>query len=179
MSTTTSQSVQPRLRSLPVPVSEPRAVRSPAPRRPAVASTQGALALSFTSQERLAGEDPEFARQPTSSEMLPDPSATTSALVQAVVEVLAGVRPASQLVRWMSHDVHGALSSRAALATRLRRGTPPTTRQAVVRGVRVCSPTDGVVEASAVVIDGDRVRAVAVRLEGLDGRWRATALEMG
>ena len=61
----------------------------------------------------------------------------------------------------------------------MRRGAAPSTRQAVVRGVRVCLPADGVAEASAVVIDADRVRAVAVRLEGLDGRWRATALEVG
>jgi hypothetical protein len=33
-----------------------------------------------------------------------------------------------------------------------------------------------VVEASAVVIGGTRARAVAVRLEGWDGRWRCTRL---
>jgi hypothetical protein len=32
---------------------------------------------------------------------------------------------------------------------------------------------------SAVVDDGLRVRAVALRLEGLDGRWRVTALQIG
>ncbi|MEY4170440.1 MAG: hypothetical protein RLZ94_1513 [Actinomycetota bacterium] len=37
----------------------------------------------------------------------------------------------------------------------------------------------GVVEASAVVIGGERARAVALRLEVVRGRWLATAIEMG
>ncbi|MFP5347666.1 MAG: Rv3235 family protein [Actinomycetes bacterium] len=49
----------------------------------------------------------------------------------------------------------------------------------MVKKVRVCEPADGVVEGCGVVVQGDRVRAVAVRLEGMDGRWRATAVEVG
>ncbi len=176
--TGTSTATRPMLRALPVPVAEPAPSTGPL-RTVHVAATQGALALSFTAVERTLADDPDFGRQPTSSTRLPDPQATCSALVQAVIEVLNGVRPASQLVRWLSHDVHVALARRAALASRMRRGATPSTRQAVVRGVRVCVPADGVAEASAVVVDADRVRAVAVRLEGLDGRWRATALEVG
>jgi aerobic-type carbon monoxide dehydrogenase small subunit (CoxS/CutS family) len=48
-----------------------------------------------------------------------------------------------------------------------------------VRTVRVCEPADGVAEACAVVIDGNRVRALALRLVGLDGRWRVEALQVG
>jgi hypothetical protein len=42
----------------------------------------------------------------------------------------------------------------------------------------VCTPTDGVAEASAVIQVGRRCRALAMRLEGLDGQWRCTALEI-
>jgi hypothetical protein len=35
------------------------------------------------------------------------------------------------------------------------------------------------VEASAVVLDRGRYRAIALRLEDADGRWRVTALEIG
>jgi Family of unknown function (DUF6459) len=35
------------------------------------------------------------------------------------------------------------------------------------------------VEASAVVVDAGRVRAVALRLEDVAGRWRVCALEIG
>jgi Family of unknown function (DUF6459) len=48
-----------------------------------------------------------------------------------------------------------------------------------VQSVHGCSPRDGVAEATVVVNDGARIRAVAVRLEGWDGRWRVTALQLG
>ncbi|HZI98105.1 MAG TPA: Rv3235 family protein [Actinomycetales bacterium] len=181
MSVTTEVAPELRaLRSLPVPVSEPHDVRTVRRQHDDVPATQGSLALAFTS---AAGEDdepdPEFGPQPTSSRDLPEPGAACTALVRAVVEVLGGTRPSSQLARWLTTDVYAALQRRAGLAARLRRGAAPSARQAVVRRVRVCEPRDGVVEACAVVIDGGRVRAVALRLEGLDGRWRATAVEVG
>jgi hypothetical protein len=36
-----------------------------------------------------------------------------------------------------------------------------------------------VYEVCAVVGDLDRVRAIALRMEDFDGRWRVTALEIG
>jgi hypothetical protein len=45
--------------------------------------------------------------------------------------------------------------------------------------VRVCEPADGVAEAAAVVHGPQRTRAVALRLEGMDGRWRVTAFQAG
>ena len=65
---------------------------------------------------------------------------------------------------------------RAAVSARRGAGS---TRRTVVRGVRVCEPADGVAEASAVVVDGGRVRALAFRLVGLDGRWRVEAHPIG
>lgn len=165
-----------RLRVLPVPVSEPRDLRAATSAQAPTAGTQGALALALDDPgPRPAAAAPSGAAP---RGLLPDPADAAGALVLAVVEVLAGTRPASQLLRWTSPQVHGAICARAALATRLRRGTIAP-RQAVVRAVRVCRPTDAVAEASAVVYDGQRVRAVAVRLEAAGGRWRATALEMG
>ena len=172
------------LRRLPVPVSEP--FPSTPNRRPraAVPPTQGALALAFVAGETGEDHGDQWAApQPTPSTSLPDPSSTVAVLVQAVIEVLAGTRQPSQLVRWLSADVYTALQRRAGLAARQRRkatsATAAVARRAVVSSVRLCQPADGVVEASAVVLDRGRVRAVAVRLEGLDGRWRATALEVG
>jgi hypothetical protein len=172
------------IRRLPVPVSEPYAPLTPA-RPVTVPPTQGALALAFTAvQPPPERKDRWAGPQPTPSSRLPDPQQTCTALVQAVVEVLSGTRQPTQLVRWLSADVYTALQRRAALAARLRSGgrtqvAPGPVRRPVANAVRLCHPADGVVEASAVVVDRDRVRAVAVRLEGLDGRWRATALEVG
>ena len=96
-------------------------------------------------------------------------------LAQAVVEVLAGDRPASQLVRWTAEDVYDGVRRRAR-TRRPQGGQPP---RAAVRSVRVCEPADGVVEACAVVRRGNRYHAVALRLQGLDGRWQCTALQLG
>ena len=48
-----------------------------------------------------------------------------------------------------------------------------------VRAMQLGTPRPGVVEAAAVVDDGRRARAVALRLEGTEGRWRVTAWETG
>jgi hypothetical protein len=49
----------------------------------------------------------------------------------------------------------------------------------VVGAVHVCEPVDGVAEVTAVAHRSGRAHAVAARLEGLDGRWRCTALQVG
>jgi hypothetical protein len=36
-----------------------------------------------------------------------------------------------------------------------------------------------VVEASAVINTGSGMRALALRLEGIDGQWRCTAINLG
>lgn len=165
------------LRVLPAPVAEPHPLGAPRRPRSEHPSAQGVLPLRLSPAEVL-GADAFFGPQPTPSTALPDPAALSRSLVQAVVEVLGGVRPAAQLLRWLSADVYAGVQRRAALAARLRRGRVPA-RRVVVRQVQVCVPRDGVAEAAVVVRDGDRVRAVALRLEGLDGRWRVTALEVG
>jgi len=47
-----------------------------------------------------------------------------------------------------------------------------------IGSILVCEPRDGIVEATVVVRGRARVRAVALRLEGLDRRWRATAIHV-
>ena len=49
----------------------------------------------------------------------------------------------------------------------------------VLGRVHVCEPVDGVAEISAVARRSGRAHAVAARLEGIDGRWRCTALQVG
>ena len=49
----------------------------------------------------------------------------------------------------------------------------------VVRSVHVSEPVDGVAEVCAIVQQGPRCRAIALRLEGIDGRWQCTALHIG
>jgi hypothetical protein len=123
------------------------------------------------------GLDPfvaEFtARRPTSGEVLPEPRRWSARLAQAIVETLHGHRPVQQLLRWTDDAVYTAITNRLASWPRTAPAVRPT-----LRSIRVCTPTDGVAEASVVVQTGNRCRAMAMRLEGLDGQWRCTALEI-
>ena len=134
---------------------------------------QDTLALDFFG----AREDEEFGRQPTRSRLLPDPFPLVAKLAQAVVEVVSGQRPAPQLIRHTAPSIYSVIARQALVAGRRR--APGARRPAVVRRVRLCEPADGIVEACAVVVSHGRVRALAMRLEGLDGRWLVTALTLG
>jgi uncharacterized protein DUF6459 len=103
--------------------------------------------------------------------------------VQAAIEVLAGTRPAQQLSRRLDPRCLAALQHRAALTRRVASGSSPTAgrlhRNPSVRSVRACRVSDDVYEASAVVVEESRVRAVALRLERGTAAWRVTVLEIG
>jgi len=107
------------------------------------------------------------------------------AFSQAVVEVITGDRPASQLVRWCHPEVHGEISYRAAVVARAgahRAGqgrTRATPLRPQVVSVRTCFLTSATVEVCAVVRHGERSRFLAGRIERAGQRWRCTALEFG
>jgi hypothetical protein len=133
---------------------------------------QDALAVDFDA----VSDEVLFGARPTRRSDLPDPRPWAGHIAQAIVEVMAGARPAPQLLRWTTPEVYDVVAHRAYVSS--RRGLPAT-RRATVRSIRVCEPADGVAEASAVVLDGGRVRALAMRLVGIDGRWRVEALQIG
>ncbi len=109
--------------------------------------------------------------------------AITRSTVQAAIEVLAGTRPIIQLARRLDQRCLLALQHRACLtrreAARAPRALGRLHRNPTVRSVRACEVTPDIYEASAVVIDELRTRAVAVRLERSKQIWRVTALEIG
>jgi hypothetical protein len=175
----------PRLRRLPVPVSQPRAaLRVVRDEGPPIPPAQTVMALPLP-LDGLPGPEPgdDFAaRRHTPGHALPDPADWARQFVQAAIEVTAGLRPAGQLVRWTTDEIRARLTRRAELARRVSRQAAPRTpsvQPSTVRSIRVCLPRDGVAEVCAVVSDGVRSRAIALRMEGLDGRWRVTVLELG
>ncbi|GAA3205793.1 Rv3235 family protein [Microbacterium terregens] len=121
-----------------------------------------------------------FAPQRTPSTDLPAPEPFLRNLTRGVLEVFAGVREVDQLARWLTEDAYRKLVTRANLAARARsaRGVPARRPVHALLSVHHSSPADGVVEAVVIVQGPARTRAVALRLEGMDGRWRATSLAL-
>ncbi len=141
---------------------------------------QDALAVDFS----RALDRQVFGPQSTARADLPDPRPWAARLAQALVEVMIGARPAPQVLRWTTPEVYAVLARRGALAARRAgaaraAGASPRRARVAVRRVLVCEPADGVAEASVVLVDGTRVRALALRLTGQDGRWRVEALQIG
>jgi hypothetical protein len=192
--THTVTSLRPAPRLVPPPRTEPPyddeigASPVPPPRR---GVTQGTLALTFTlpsgvparprPEPRLRLVPGEAPNEPagTPHQPSPDPHTWAGTLAQAVVEVLAGDRPVGQLLRWTTGRIYADVSRRAAATARECTAVRAGRARAVVRRVHVSQPADGVAEASAVVSDGRRTRAMALRLQRDDGRWLCTALELG
>ena len=111
-----------------------------------------------------------------------DPTALCCAVAHAATEVLRGIRPIAQLVRSVSPEVYEQLEARLQVSTtaRERRGAPPTPQsRSRVRRARVVRVGQDAAEASVVIDDVDRVRAIALRVELHRGRWRAVVLEIG
>jgi hypothetical protein len=95
-------------------------------------------------------------------------------LVRTTLEALAGRRPLAHVRDLTSPKIFAALTGGRRPAW-CAAGSAPL----VVGRIRVCEPVDGVAEVSAVAHRGGRAHAVAARLEGIDGRWRCTVLQIG
>lgn len=121
-----------------------------------------------------------FAHQPTPSAELPDPKPLLENLARCVIEILGGVRDIEQIARWVTDDVYRHLVKRVVLSARARqaKGQPVRRIPFTIGTITTSEPRDGVVEAVILVHNRVRTRAVAIRLEGLDSRWRATAVNV-
>jgi len=151
-----------------------------------VASVQGTLALDLTPRQ----DPPDLAGlfgQSAGDVVDIDRAARgeferfSGRIVQAVVEIVGGDRPVSQVLRWTTPAVYQDLGRRAQLVARAvgRRpgqGGVQGTRPHVV-GVRTCFVSEQVAEVSAHVRYGRRSRAVAARFERHRDRWVCSALE--
>ncbi len=106
---------------------------------------------------------------------LPEPGGFARRFAIAVIEAATGRRAASQLGGHTSPGVQAGLVRDAGRITRL--GT--ASRPASLHSMHLAEPADGVIEAAAIVRVGARYRAIAFRLEGLQGRWRCVRLQIG
>lgn len=165
----------PALRLLPVPVSEPpyddELHLLSAAQSPPIGPLRSLSRLRLVPDPPADDAEPSRARTPT--EALPAARPVAHALVQALLEVLAGVRPITQLRR----DTSTELYERLEQILRYRpRPTGVRPHGGAVRSLHIQQRPEGVAEICATVQRGGRAGALALRLEGVDGRWSCTAL---
>jgi hypothetical protein len=122
--------------------------------------------------------DDYFSTQVTSPQALGDPKPVLAFLAQAVIETIAGIRDVDQCARWLSDSVYQQLRQKAQESSRSRAlSNAKIMRPTLAIGkINTFSPRDGVIEGVVVVHNQGRARAVAIRLEGYNGRWRAKTL---
>jgi Family of unknown function (DUF6459) len=123
---------------------------------------------------RTATVDADFGPRWTPRADLPDPRDAGRRVLTTTLEALAGRRPIGQVGPLVAPGVFAALAG-GRRPRWCREGNAPI----VVGPVHVCEPVDGVAEVSAVARRAGRAHAVAARLEGIDGRWRCTAVQIG
>ena len=112
--------------------------------------------------------DEDFAPQPTSAANLPEITPLIHQFIHNVLEIWAGRRSSQQL----------QLSCHYTIFSQLQHATGSMTEIGRVRKTRITEPIDGVCEATVTVRFGDRLRVIAIRFEGLDGRWLCTCLAL-
>ncbi|HET7430345.1 MAG TPA: Rv3235 family protein [Nocardioides sp.] len=154
-----------------------------------VASVQGTLALDVG--PRLDVPDPALGPTATGSpglDVVPVDLVHRRRFEQhaarigaAVVEIVGGDRPVSQVLRWTSPEVYQDLARRAHLVAAAVGRRPGTGGIQSVRPHLVAMHTSFVshacAEVSLHVRYGARSRAVAARFELVRDRWQVTALE--
>ncbi len=165
----------PVLRLLPAPVSEPP-YDDELPARPVSSAPPLGPLLSLAPLLRLVPDahlDEEPVRLRTPASELPPARSVARGLVQGLLEAIAGVRPLTQLQKGTSVELYAQLEQRVHSRPPLAGSRPVT---GAVRSLHVQQQSDGVAEVCATVRRGQRIEAVALRLEGIGGRWCCTDL---
>lgn len=164
------------------PLADPNGHRPPQANTPHLPEPPGSATPARSGRDTAEGfiADDFFGHQPSSRSTLPDPEPLLINLTRCVIEVLAGARELDQLARWVSDDVYRHLLKRVVLSARARavKGQRAQRPTITIGRVTINEPRDGIIEAVVIVHSKVRVRAVAVRLEGLDNRWRASAINV-
>jgi hypothetical protein len=94
--------------------------------------------------------------------------AWTMKFIVSVVEVWAGRRQPAQLISWCHRVIY----------MELLRASGSQKEIGKIKSIHQSEPLDGICESTALIRYGERLRAVVIRFEGVDGRWLCTALKM-
>ncbi len=158
-------------------------LRSPTP----VASVQGTLALDLG--PRLDVPEPELGGRPGAGMDVVSVDLVrrrrfeqhAARIGAALVEIVGGDRPVSQVLRWTTPEVYQDLARRARLVAGAAGRRPGSGGIQSVRpqliGAHTSFVSETCAEVSLHVRYGRRSRAVAARFELIRDRWQVSALE--
>ena len=152
------------------PADRVRMLRPSVRRRRTVYRAETAVPASVLTRVPRWSSEADSGIRPTRARELPAVARPATMLARGLVEVLSGVRPVEQLRVHCAPEVFAGLEDLPLV---------PGPGLPTLLSVRSCEPGDGVAEVTAVFRRAGRVRALAFRLEGVDGRWRMTALQVG
>lgn len=106
--------------------------------------------------------------QPTSASDLPELHTWTMTFVVALLEIWAGRRQPAQLMSRCHRIIYNELIRKTGSQKEVGR----------IRSIHQSEPLDGICESTITVRFGERLRALVIRFEGVDGRWLCTELDL-
>lgn len=106
--------------------------------------------------------------QVTSAASLPELSRWVTIFTINLLEIWSGKRQPAQLMSKCHRVIY----------LELLRGVGSLKSTGRMKSVFISEPLDGACEAAVTVTFAERTRALAIRFEGVDGRWLCTALRL-
>ncbi|WP_435612518.1 Rv3235 family protein [Streptomyces sp. bgisy159] len=154
----------------------PAAAGGGRPARPAAGPARATTRPADNRPAAAPGRAPAGTRVPAPRRPAVPQQRPTDVFAERLLAVLSGRSPVHAMLR---HTMGAAYDDLAHLAAHgpLRAAHGP---RPVIRDIGYYEPRPGALEAFARIGTGDRLRAMAFRLErGPDQRWRCTAVELG
>ncbi|CAN2209960.1 hypothetical protein MCETARE7_00967 [Candidatus Nanopelagicaceae bacterium] len=112
--------------------------------------------------------EPDEMPIPSSAMDLPDLHQWTMKFIVSILEIWAGRRQPAQLIRSCHRVIYMELLCKTGSQSEIGR----------IRSIHQSEPLDGICESTVTVRFGNRLRAIVIRFEGVDGRWLCTALRL-
>ncbi len=112
--------------------------------------------------------EPDELPIPSSATDLPELHQWTMKFIVSVLEIWAARRQPAQLIR----------SCHRVIYLELLRKTGSQSEIGKIKSIHQSEPLDGICESTVTVRYGNRLRAIVIRFEGVDGHWLCTALRL-
>jgi hypothetical protein len=106
--------------------------------------------------------------QPTSASELPELHRWITSFAISTIEVWAGRRQPAQLLQRCHRVIFNELLRKVGSVKNIGR----------IISIHISEPLDGICEAVVIIEFSQRVQALSIRCEGVDGRWLCTSLNL-